>query len=221
MLKYELTNSKNDKCTILKLYGFNSKGFQIVSIPKCGTRYLDDTQKENYNELYKIQINEILNNKLKTYFVTRDPLQHMESALFTEILSRYKDEGEDVFNTLLSKPFGHWDRNMYIDLYMDYLLKKWEIEFIDLSELNLLLKKHNLYFLYEKEKYDFNLSLYENRVSHKVLGSKYSNYKIDKPLFTKQEAKEKLIKVNPKKYFDMEKIAINERYYLYLLKNKL
>ena len=206
--------------TTIKIYTYIDKGLQIIAIPKCGTRYLDETKYDEYNETFRSKLHTFLNDNLKTYFVSRDPIEHFKSALLTETISRFNKEGDSIWQNLLNIPFGHWHKELYKELYTEYLIRNWDINFIDLHDLNEFMKKNDLYIPFKKENYDFGVSNAKIKKVGDLLGNNYKYNEVKEPTFTKENVVQKLMEIDPKKYFELERKAVDERYYLYMLKNK-
>jgi len=134
---------------------------------KCGTRFLDK-QFNVGEEVNKFKFNpENINDysdRIK-YIIIRDPLDHLISAIFTEI--KEIELNEQYIDVLLKKMLfnknAHWTPNLYEILFN--FTKKKRCTLINIKDLSNFIK-HELKIKhisrYENE-YDFIKTIYKNR----------------------------------------------------------
>ena len=124
---------------------------KIIAPCKCGTRYLDKIWRE-YEDSSELTI--FGNSKWKKfegYYIFRPPMEHLVSALHTEILGREDYESvDDIIDRFLSKKgTTHWSGNMYKGLW-EYCSYNKKVKPIPLSQLTKLVKSLGI----EPPKYD-------------------------------------------------------------------
>lgn len=191
---------------IVHVYTYEPQKVQILAPLKCGTRYLTGTDFTSKEFCHTYELINILNPDYTIYFVTRDPLEHLYSALFTEILVVDRKYGADAWSQVLTNQIHHWSPTLYKTLFENWKLRKtllWSFNFIDLTELSDVMHQYNLDKPYNENEFNFQN---EN----------------DNPSgLNRKDVCEKLKAINPKNYFEMERDAMIERYFLYKLKNKI
>lgn len=191
---------------LVNIYTYESQSIQIIAPLKCGTRYLTETDCTKRESSHINELINILNPNYKIYFVTRDPLEHLHSALFTESLVLIGEYGELGWEKVLTNKLHHWSPTLYKTLFENWKLRKtllWDFVFIDLSELTDLLTEFGLSKPYNKNDYTFDNN-FENPLG-----------------LIQTDVHKKLKETNPEKYFNMERESITDRYFLYKLKNKI
>lgn len=136
---------------------------KIIAPLKCGTRYLRSLNlpfdiihlKDGYWEKsYEIDWQ---------FIVLRTPIEHLKSALQTELLNLYNGhklwEGmttKSVLDRFLTKDgCDHWSSSMYKKLYDLWIYKNKSIKIIDLKDLSYFISKIGNYIPYDKQKFDF------------------------------------------------------------------
>jgi len=136
---------------VLKRYG----GGKILAPLKCGTRYLDEVFGVNYAD---IDLSELMSDRNIQTIVLREPYEHLESALHTELLGVWNGEG-DVESVLKRFVSGstHWSPHLYETLYTYCAKSGWDIKVIHLTGLSTYLKSTGVNEMeYNPKKYDFN-----------------------------------------------------------------
>jgi hypothetical protein len=191
---------------LVHIYTYESRHLQIIAPPKCGTRYLTSTDYTNRELSHINELVNILNPEYKIYFVTRDPLEHLHSGLFTETLTFVGEYGESGWEKVLTDKLHHWSPTLYKTLFENWKLRKtllWDFIFVDLSELTNLITEFGLTKSYDKTEYNFEND-FENPLG-----------------LIRTDVHAKLKETNPEKYFNMERESITDRYFLYKLKHKI
>ena len=193
---------------VFKLFNDNT----ILAPLKCGTRYLEKVFGEPTSEIacYNLKTN-LFMPTLKT-IVIRPPLEHLISALHTEILGFLQNNKDgdikEMLNTFVSfdpKNWqnAHWDKNVYSDLYWYWRRNRNYVNVIELNNLTSHLKELKIKKLpkYDSKEYDFNQ--YD-----------YWCSKDDLMLF---------IKTNYKKEWDnlMEQVGVSTIFYDYLINKEV
>ena len=148
---------------VFKLFNDNT----ILAPLKCGTRYLEKVFGEPTSEIacYNLKTN-LFMPTLKT-IVIRPPLEHLISALHTEILGFLQNNKDgdikEMLNTFVSfdpKNWqnAHWDRHVYSDLYWYWRRNRNYVNVIELNNLTSHLKELKIKKLpkYDSKEYDFS-----------------------------------------------------------------
>jgi hypothetical protein len=139
---------------------------------KCGTRYLDLIFKNNQVAFDLIELKRSLFLPNITDIIIRPPMEHLVSALHTEILIAYnnteqnKDIPVDVSSIInefcmykkTDLQNTHWRYDTYETLYWLWRRNKNNINIIELKDLSLYLEKLNIKKLpkYNLKDYDFH-----------------------------------------------------------------
>jgi hypothetical protein len=139
---------------------------------KCGTRYLDLIFKNNQVAFDLIELKRSLFLPNITDIIIRPPMEHLVSALHTEILTAYnntnqnKDIPVDVSSIInefcmyekTDLQNTHWRYDTYEALYWLWRRNKNNINIIELKDLSLYLEKLNIKKLpkYNLKDYDFH-----------------------------------------------------------------
>lgn len=136
---------------------------QIMAPLKCGTRYLRSLglphdhihlTKDDWYRAYEIDWKII---------VVRNPLEHLKSALQTELLNLYNGHTlwngmttESVLDRFLSNDgCDHWSGNMYKMLYELWIDKNKSTKIIDLNDVSYFVSLMGYHIPYDKKQYDF------------------------------------------------------------------
>jgi len=151
----------------LKIY---NKG-TILAPLKCGTRFLDETFGgcEEEISLEELMLNQSFLKNIEL-IVIREPYKHIESALHTEILGKWrnsnehsiKDAEEILQNFMYKENDGieggtHWSFYLYKNLYLYWRRNKNKIQVIGLEQLSSYLKSKDIQIPeYFSNNYDFN-----------------------------------------------------------------
>lgn len=172
---------------------------KVIYFLKCGSRFFSSTfnNREDY-EAPDGKVSRIYQwiAKDKTWFVWRDPLEHFYSGIVTDLNSYNWVEGDvETLTFILSNP-GHWRKDIWKSLYHDCLFRKWRCGFVNLGDVYTFCDDIGIMYgkRTELEKFSFTHNgINKNNVS-KIL-----------------------YKYAPEKMMEIEKIAIEERYYLHKL----
>jgi len=153
---------------VFKLFNDNT----ILAPLKCGTRYLEKVFGEPTSELacYNLKTNLFIPT-LKT-IVIRPPLEHLISALHTEILGFLQNNKDGDINEMLNTfvsfdpknwQNAHWDKNVYSDLYCYWRRNRNYVNVIELNNLTSHLKELKIKKLpkYDSKEYNFSNSKYD------------------------------------------------------------
>lgn len=138
---------------------------EILTPLKCGSTYLGMVYPK---DIIEITYNDLQDLKGISTIVIRDPFEHLQSALHTEILMWYilnpsESLSVDTATPLIkrfinskSNPFGtnHWDVNYYEYLYKFWKQNKGSIKIVDTSNLTPFLKeRYNIDIKHDKFSY--------------------------------------------------------------------
>jgi len=172
---------------------------KIIAPNKCGTRYLRLIfEHKQFTHLFLPKI------KGKTYFIIREPLEHLKSALHTELLG-VKDtiEFDKKFNRFLSETGTiHYVNNLYQIIYF-YKEKNPNCKIVELHNLSDLLMDLGYNIPYNK--WNYNLS------------TEYADWWVNKDTFFS-----KLKHKYPTQVGILENwIKIQNEYYDLLIENKI
>lgn len=136
---------------------------KIMAPLKCGTRYLRSLnlpfniihlKEGDWERAYDLDW-EII--------VVRNPLEHLKSALQTELLNLYNGHKlwsgmttESVLDRFISSNgCDHWSGSMYKMLYELWIYKNKSIKIVDLNDISYFISLMGYYVPYDKHKYDF------------------------------------------------------------------
>jgi hypothetical protein len=139
---------------------------------KCGTRYLDLIFKNNQVGFDLIELKQSLFLPNITDMIIRPPMEHLVSALHTEILTAYNNtnENKDIpvdLSSIINEfcmyektdlQNTHWRYDTYEMLYWLWRRNKNNINIIELKDLSSYLEKLNIKKLpkYDLRDYDFH-----------------------------------------------------------------
>lgn len=159
---------------------------KILAPLKCGTRYLRtlelpfntiDMNSKNWNEIYDIDWQMI---------VIRNPIEHLKSALQTELLNLYN--GHRLWEGMTTKmvierflsDYGcdHWCGSMYKKFYELWIHKNKSIKIVDLKDLSYFISNMGYYKPYDKQKFDFtNRNIWYSKDDiMKMIENDYTDY---------------------------------------------
>lgn len=152
---------------IFKLFNGNT----ILAPLKCATRYLE--------EVFGIPSSIISSNQLKINLFTpnlktiiiRPPIEHLTSALHTELLGFIENNKEgDIKEVVMEfvsngsniSQNAHWDKNVYSDLYWYWRQNRSRVNIIELNNLSLYLNELKIKKIpeYDSKNYNFNTYKY-------------------------------------------------------------
>jgi len=193
---------------VFKLFNENT----ILAPLKCGTRYLERVFGAPTSEIARSELKErIFIPTLKTIII-RPPMEHLVSALHTEILGFLREnKGGDIKEMLMTFisngteiwQNSHWDKDIYSDVYWYWRRNRKYVNVIELKNLSSHLKELKIKKLpkYDSNDYDFN-------------HYKYWCSKDDLMLF---------IKTNYKKEWNdlMEQVGVSTIFYDYLINKEV
>jgi len=187
-------------------------GDTILAPLKCGTRYLEMVFGEPTSEMasYTIKSNLFIPT-LKTIII-RPPIEHLISALHTEILGFLRENKaadiKEILMIFISNGTeiwqnSHWEKDVYRDLYWYWRRNRKYVNVIELKNLSSHLKELKIKKL---PKYDSNDYVFNNY--------KYWCSKDDLMLF---------IKTNYKIQWDnlMEQVGVSTIFYDYLINKEV
>jgi len=187
-------------------------GDTILAPLKCGTRYLEMVFGAPTSEManYTIKSNLFIPT-LKTIII-RPPIEHLISALHTEILGFLRENKaadiKEILMTFISNGSeiwqnSHWEKDVYRDLYWYWRRNRKYVNVIELKNLSSHLKELKIKKL---PKYDSNDYVFNNY--------KYWCSKDDLMLF---------IKTNYKIEWDnlMEQVGVSTIFYDYLINKEV
>lgn len=133
-------------------------GGKIIAPCKCGTRYLDKIwdEYENTSEMYIFELPKW--KGFNGYWIHRPPMEHLISALHTEIIDRRDDESiDDIIDGFLSKKgTTHWSDGLYKGLW-EFISYNRKVKPIPLSQLTKLVRSLGIEPPhYDSKEYEFN-----------------------------------------------------------------
>ena len=199
---------------VFKLFNDNT----ILAPLKCGTRYLEKVFGAPTSEIACYNLKSTLFMPTLKTIIIRPPIEHLISALHTEIIGLLRENKEGdikkMLNTFVSfdpKNWqnAHWDKNVYPDLYWFWRRNRNYINVIELNNLSSYLKGLKIKKLpkYDSKEYDFSKEYY-------VHDYDYWCSKDDLMLF---------IKTNYRKEWDnlMEQVGLSTIFYDYLINKEV
>lgn len=138
---------------------------QILSPPKCGSRFLDEIWKDDreYVDLFDMKENK-LTDKIK-WLVIRNPMDLLISALHTEFIGGWNREGSSFNEKNLLIDFvkvnsnTHWHRNLFKSLYLFSISLPQPPTIVMLGDLSdFLIKELNIdnVPMFNEKKYNFS-----------------------------------------------------------------
>jgi hypothetical protein len=127
---------------------------------KCGTRYLAklglNSITSNVNELMKP-----INNPYSEleWFVIRNPIEHLQSAMHTECLPHLDnpDEIKRVLKSFTESYTGgtHYHIHLYSKIYDYWCRSKYSFKFVELTRLSYVLENRGYHYPYYPDDYTF------------------------------------------------------------------
>jgi hypothetical protein len=175
---------------VLKRFKYEN-GLDIIAPLKCGTRWLEnETNPISIEEMWShhhLRINDLTK---KTYWIYRNPEEHLISALKTEIRVAIEFGNSDIdtiINSFLNATATHWSPILF-----QYMYNHWNrIEFnvIELTHLSNLFPgipyDSNNYKMNNYHKTTYDTSEMLKMISKEDLNILYAMIEIDKPYLTK------------------------------------
>jgi hypothetical protein len=152
---------------------------EIMAPLKCGTRYLrslglphthihlsNDDWNRAYENIWKL-------------IILRNPLEHLKSALQTELLNLYNGhtlwEGmttQMVLDRFISKDgCDHWSSNMYEMIYNLWISQSKKSKIVNLNDMSYFVSNMGYHIPFIKKKYDFtnfNIWLSKDTIFEKI-----------------------------------------------------
>jgi hypothetical protein len=149
---------------------------KLLAPVKCGTRYLDLIFKDNQIGFSMKEIKNRLFLSNITDIIIRPPMEHLASALHTEILTAHNhtERDKDVpFDALpiinefcwyssKDEQNTHWSYDTYESLYWLWRRNKNKINIIELKDLSSYLEKLNIKDLPKYDSKDYEFRYYAN-----------------------------------------------------------
>ena len=121
---------------------------EILVPVKCGSTYLDNIYPNNIVNIWHYF--DLFNLKGISAIIIREPLEHLQSALHTELLRWYHIHPNEILSAetavpLISNFLGngttHWDINYYEHIYKFWKQNKDTIKIVHVSNLTDFLKQ--------------------------------------------------------------------------------
>jgi hypothetical protein len=147
---------------ILKLYNDRT----ILAPLKCGSRYLEKVFGKADEEIGLLDLNKKLHIEGLTLIVLRSPIEHLASALHTEILSAYGtsktiDEVLDTFLISNENRFWqstHWNQRLYSEIYWYWRRNRNYVTIRQLKNLSSYIEDLGIPNIpeYDSSEYDFH-----------------------------------------------------------------
>lgn len=132
-------------------------GGKVIAPCKCGTRYLDKIWRDYENTSERDIFTKSKWKYFEGYWIYRPPMEHLISALHTEIIDRRDDESvDDILDRFLSpKGTTHWSDGLYRGMW-EFISRNRKVKPIPLSQLTTLVKKIGWEVpKYDSKDYDF------------------------------------------------------------------
>ena len=134
---------------------------EVIAVPaKCGTRYFSKCLQSKKSFLPIVKRHEKDDWKKIKWVVVREPIEHLKSAIHTEILPFLNDRNgiESVLNTFISDSGGtHYHPHLYLRLMYTMILLKKQYKPIHISNVSEFIKEYvGVDIPYNKEEYGFN-----------------------------------------------------------------
>jgi len=175
---------------IIKRFKYKN-GLDIIAPLKCGTRWLEnETNPISIEQEWSHHHLGIKGITKQTYWIYRNPEEHLISALKTELRSaiEFKDTSvEDTINSFIINDCTHWSNEIF-----KYMFKNWdkkEFKLIELKDLSTLFPgvpfDSNNYKMNYYHKTTYNTFEILKIISKEDLDILYTMIEIDKPYLTK------------------------------------
>lgn len=159
---------------------------EIMAPLKCGTRYLrslglpHDHIHMNNTDWHRAY------QTIWKFIIIRNPLEHLKSALHTELLNLYN--GHDLWSGMTTKSVldkfissngcDHWSGSMYKVLYELWISQNKQSKIINLNDISYFISNMGYHIPFDKTKYDFTSSkIWMNKDTiFKMIEDEYSVY---------------------------------------------
>lgn len=131
----------------------------ILASAKCGSRFLDSIWEDKYCFFSDELINHI--NLPIQIIIVRPPLEHLKSALHTDLLliwdeKRDKSEEQKLLNLYtLNRGGVHYELDFYKELYEFWCLKDKKPKILNLSDLTNLVDEFGVEYNYNENDYNW------------------------------------------------------------------
>ncbi len=162
---------------------------EILAPLKCGTRYLrslglpqDHIHLTNTDWIRAYEIE-------WKYIILRNPLEHLKSALQTELLNLYN--GHSLWSNMTTKMVldkfiskdgcDHWSSTMYKMIYELWIHQSKKSKIINLNDMSYFISNMGYHIPFIKKKYDFtnfDMWLSKNNIFEKIK-SEYKDYYVE------------------------------------------
>ena len=148
----------------------------IIAPLKCGSRFLDEVFKTKDTGYSIAQLKRTMFLPKIQAIIVRPPIEHVVSALHTEIINAYNNTEIDDIETIdvltildsflwksphQSQQNTHWHRDLYETLYWSWRRNRNNIKIVDLKDLSTYLKSIGIKPPKHK-KDDYNFSNFKN-----------------------------------------------------------
>lgn len=132
----------------------------LAAPAKCGTRYLTklglDMVRTDVNGM-RIETDNPYSSI--EWFVIRNPIEHLQSALHTECLPVFDNptEVKRILNTFLEPYTGgtHYHMELYKRVYEYWCKRKYSFEFVELTRLSYVIDGRGYHYPYYPDDYTF------------------------------------------------------------------
>jgi len=145
-----------NKCMVIEVYD------DWLAAPlKCGTRYLSKlNMKIVRSGVNALNSRQVTNPFMKLeYFVIRNPIEHLESALHTECLPHIDNftEIRRVLDTFNEDYEGgtHYHMELYKKVYDFWCQRKYSFEFVELTRLTYTMSDKGYHIPFYPDEYNF------------------------------------------------------------------
>lgn len=162
---------------------------EIIAPLKCGTRYLRSLGLPQYS----IYANDTCWYRAYEtnwkFIILRNPLEHLKSALQTELLNLYNGHNlwdgmttEMVLDRFISKDgCDHWSGNMYKMIYELWISQNKQSKIINLNDMSYFVSNMGYYIPFVKNRYNFTKSeiwMSKNDI-FKMIEEKYNTHYVE------------------------------------------
>jgi hypothetical protein len=162
---------------------------EIIAPLKCGTRYLRSLGLSQYS-IYANDTDwhRVYETNWK-FIILRNPLDHLKSALQTELLNLYNGHSlwngmttESVLDRFISEDgCDHWSGNMYKMIYDLWILQNKQSKIINLNDMSYFISNMGYYIPFIEKRYNFSkfkIWMSKNDI-FKMIEEKYNTHYIE------------------------------------------
>jgi hypothetical protein len=151
------------------------KNDTIIAPLKCGTRFLDEIFGENEDGYILSTLKKNLFASKEQTIIVRSPMEHLTSALHTEIINAHNNTDRDIdtpvdilsiIDTFVYKgphqthQNAHWHRDLYETIYWYWRRNRKNVKIVDLKNLSTHLTSIGIE-IPEHKKEDYNFSNFQ------------------------------------------------------------